>query len=67
MRIVNPVLRRVSIQGGRVSSTKRDKRNHGYGIDIMKRIADKYSGSCTLHCDKQEFTVNISVLTRPEI
>ncbi len=67
VRIVNPVLRRVSIQGGRVSSTKRDKRNHGYGIDIMKRIADKYSGSCTLHCDKQEFTVNISVLTRPEI
>lgn len=63
VQIVNPVLRKVSVQGGRVSSTKKDKKTHGYGIDIMKRIANKYNGSCTVHCDKQEFTVKISVLT----
>lgn len=63
VQIVNPVLRKVSVQGGRVSSTKKDKKAHGYGIDIMKRIASKYNGSCTVHCDKQEFTVKISVLT----
>ncbi len=63
IQIVNPVLRKVPVQGGRVSSTKKDKKAHGYGIDIMKRIASKYNGSCTVHCDKQEFTVKITVLT----
>lgn len=63
VQIVNSVPQKVSIRNNRTSSTKRDKAAHGYGIDIMKRIAYKYGGSCTLHCDKQEFTVKIVVLT----
>lgn len=63
VQIVNSVPQKVSIRNNRTASTKGDKRAHGYGIDIMRRIADKYHGSCTLHCDKREFRVKIVVLT----
>lgn len=57
VQIVNSVMKKVPIRNNRVSTTKGNKKSHGYGIDIMKRIARKYNGSCTLHCDGQEFTV----------
>lgn len=63
IQIVNSVSKKVSIRNNRAASSKRDKAAHGYGIDIMRRIAYKYGGSCTLHCDKREFTVKIVVLT----
>ncbi|MDE5746014.1 MAG: GHKL domain-containing protein [Acetatifactor sp.] len=63
IQIVNPVSKKVSIRNNRAASSKKDKAAHGYGIDIMRRIAYKYGGSCTLHCDKREFTVKIVVLT----
>lgn len=62
IEIVNPVKGKVSVQGGRASSTKKDKKNHGYGIEIMRQIAGRYHGSCAIHCDGREFTVKILLL-----
>lgn len=61
--ISNSVEKKVSLHGNHAATTKKDKKAHGYGIDIMKRIAYKYNGSCTLHCDGQEFSLKIVVLT----
>lgn len=63
VQIVNSVEKKVSLHGNHAATTKGDKKSHGYGIDIMKRIASKYNGSCTMHCDGQEFSVKIVVLT----
>lgn len=63
IRIVNSVQKQVPIRGNGAVTTKKDKKSHGYGIDIMKRIAHNYNGSCTFRCDDHEFEVKIVLLT----
>ena len=43
--------------------TKEDKYNHGYGIEIMKQIANKYHGSCDISSTDTEFVVEITLVT----
>lgn len=62
VQIVNSVEKKVAIRNNSAVTTKKDRKSHGYGIDIMKRIAYKYNGSCSLHCDSKEFTVKIVLL-----
>lgn len=62
IKIANSVDKKVSVRGNRIPTTKKDKHSHGYGIDIMNRIAHKYSGNCTLHSSENEFTVKIVLL-----
>lgn len=62
VQIVNSVEKKVAIRGNSAVTTKKDRKSHGYGIDIMKRIAYKYNGDCSLSCDDEEFTVKITLL-----
>ncbi len=63
IKIVNSIEKKAAIRSNSVITTKKDKLSHGYGIDIMKRIAYKYKGSVTLQCDEKEFIVKIVILT----
>ena len=63
IQITNSVEKKVTIRGNRISTTKGDKKSHGYGIEIMNQIAKKYGGSCSLHCSDTEFEVKIVLLT----
>lgn len=62
IEIVNPVQKKVSVRGS-MPTTKTDRKDHGYGIEIMKQIAGRYNGSCTIHCDGKEFCLKIVLLT----
>ena len=48
---------------GKLITTKKDKKNHGYGIKIIENIVDKYDGICTWHFDEEEkqFTITIAI------
>lgn len=63
IEIVNPVQKKVSVRGNGLSTTKKDRKAHGYGIEIMKQIAGRYNGSCAIHCDGKEFCLKIVLLT----
>lgn len=63
IQITNPVIRKVTIHNNRISTTKKEIHSHGYGTDIMKRIASKYKGNCTFECTNEEFTTKIRLLT----
>lgn len=63
IEIVNPVEKKVSVRGGHMPTTKKNKREHGYGIEIMKQIAGRYNGDCTVHCDGKEFRLKLVLLT----
>lgn len=65
IQITNSVTGKISVRGNHISTTKKDKSSHGYGIDIMKRIAHKYNGSCTLSSSDSEFFVKIVLLVTP--
>lgn len=63
IQITNSIEKKVPIRGNRIPTTKGDKKSHGYGIEIMKQIAKKYGGSCSLHSTDTEFEVKIVLLT----
>jgi len=63
IQITNPVQQKVPIHNNSVATTKAEKHAHGYGMDIMKRIACKYKGTCTFESSNEEFTVKIRLLT----
>ena len=63
IEIVNSVEKKVAVRGNSVATTKKDRKTHGYGIEIMKQIAQRYSGSCTICCNGKEFCVKIVLLT----
>lgn len=63
IQITNPVQQKVPIHNNNVATTKAEKHAHGYGMDIMKRIACKYKGTCTFESSNEEFTVKIRLLT----
>ena len=62
IQITNSIHKKIAIRSNNIATTKADKYSHGYGIDIMKRIANKYNGNCTLHSNENEFTVKIVLL-----
>lgn len=62
IEIVNPVEKKISVRGG-IPTTKKDRKAHGYGIEIMKQITQRYNGSCTIRCDGKEFRLKLVLLT----
>ena len=62
IQIINSVEQKVPIRGNRIATTKADKKAHGCGIEIMKQIAEKYHGSCTVSCSDAEFELKITLL-----
>jgi len=57
----NPVIVKRHIHGNKISSTKKDKKSHGYGITIMQEIANKYHGKCLISCSQLEFSLRIQL------
>lgn len=62
IQIINSVELKVPIRSNRIATTKADKKSHGCGIEIMKQIAQKYHGSCTVSCSDTEFELKITLL-----
>lgn len=66
IEIRNSIPEKKQIHNNQLKTTKEDKRNHGYGIEIIKQIAHKYHGSCEISSTNTEFIVEIMLLTSPK-
>ena len=67
IEICNSIPKKVKINHNCLKTTKGDKYNHGYGIEIMKQIAHKYHGNCNITSSHTEFIVTITLLTADKI
>ena len=45
----------------RIITTKADKKNHGIGLENIRRVVKKYDGKMTITPDKEWFIVTISL------
>ncbi|MBD5146692.1 MAG: GHKL domain-containing protein [Ruminococcus sp.] len=45
---------------GKITTTKSDKINHGFGLDNIKRALKKYDGYLSTSCEDNVFTLNIT-------
>ncbi|MCF0134261.1 MAG: GHKL domain-containing protein [Blautia sp.] len=55
IQIENPYEGSVSMQEGKIRTTKSDKDYHGFGIKSMRHIAEKYNGSLSVKTDNGMF------------
>lgn len=45
----------------KITTTKSDKTNHGFGLANIKRTVKKYKGHVSVSCENNIFTINITV------
>ena len=61
--VKNPVKKDVNTE--KLQTTKDDKINHGFGINSMRTLANKYDGMIIFSCINKIFTVNINLSNQP--
>jgi two-component system sensor histidine kinase AgrC len=60
----NPITHPVHVEGGRVASTKPDQKNHGFGLESIHRIAEKYGGQVTIQTPERRFQLSVLMANR---
>ena len=60
LKIKNPTVN--NFAGDKMSTTKADKINHGFGLANIKRAVQKYSGYVSTSCEDNVFTLNITFM-----
>lgn len=53
---------KIKTENNNLYSTKANKHEHGYGINIIKEICEKYNGTFTWKCQNNLFTSNVILL-----
>ena len=62
LTVSNPVLKKVEIKNNSIKTSKKDAQNHGFGIENIKKVAEKYHGFVRVSCTDSEFTIKIVLL-----
>lgn len=63
MRIENSYLN-VNLVRGNLLTTKKDKKEHGLGLESVKEVLSKYNGVLQINCDKRVFIVEAVLYCR---
>lgn len=64
--ISNSVDKPVEIKTNRIKTSKKDKTNHGFGIDNIKNVAKEYNGFVNLTCENKLFIIEIGLMFKGE-
>ena len=62
--VKNPVDKEVKIRKNRIMTTKSNKELHGYGLQNMEKVTQKYDGNLKLSCKEGFFTARAMVVLR---
>ena len=58
----NPIGERLQREGERLLTTKVDKRNHGFGMESVKQIIDKYQGVVKIEEEEDVFFLDLVMM-----
>ena len=61
VQVRNPNISDTNFQNGRFVTTKNDRENHGYGLEIVRHIAEKYDGYMKASLENNTFSVLIQL------
>lgn len=59
IKVSNPFINEIKKSGDKVITTKKDKKNHGYGLTSVKEAVEKYDGTIDIIPDNNIFTVTV--------
>ena len=57
--MLNSVCGPVPIIGNKIATTKQAKELHGFGLQSVREIAEKYNGTYTLKSEENEFHIYV--------
>lgn len=57
IKIANPFINEIKRSGDKVITTKKDKKNHGYGLTSVRETLEKYDGTIEINPNDKIFTV----------
>ena len=61
IKVSNSIFQQPAIVNGKYITTKKNKNLHGYGIESIENIADKYEGFFSCQSDQQTFTATLTL------
>ena len=61
IRITNPVVQKVRLNGHIPETTKTDKNHHGLGLYSLDKVVRQYDGEVSFECDDKEFSVSVEL------
>lgn len=61
IKISNPIKDKVTIKNNTIQSTKRDRENHGFGLQNVKKAVQKYDGYVEISCN-DIFVVEVGLM-----
>lgn len=64
--VSNPVAQNIDIKDNRIKTSKKDKTNHGFGLDNIKAVAKEYNGFVNLTCENNLFIIEIGLIFKEE-
>ncbi len=56
---------KLEMQNGRLTTTKKDKEMHGYGLKSIEAVVDKYDGIVKIKTDDNWFVLSILIPIEP--
>ncbi|NCB94576.1 MAG: ATP-binding protein [Clostridia bacterium] len=60
-QVINPFKERPVIKKGRLITSKKDAKNHGMGVESIRKIAEKYGGILDIDIDKGIFKATLGI------
>ena len=60
MSLRNPCAEKPRIKGGTPETTKRDTKNHGFGLQNVREAAAVYSGELSFECNEKPYGYEFS-------
>lgn len=62
--VINSCQKNPFTRNHHLSSTKKDKQNHGYGMKSIDRVVKKYSGSSRFYFNKETYTFHAVIILK---
>lgn len=64
LNVSNPVSHKVEIKNNSIKTSKSDKQNHGFGVELIKKTAKRYSGFVQLSCEHNVFEIQVGFILK---
>ena len=66
LTVSNPVTKNINIKDNQIQTSKKDKTNHGFGLNNIKAVAKEYNGFVNLTCENNLFIIEIGLIFKEE-
>lgn len=59
--VTNPVTTEPQIKNGKIKTSKSDKKNHGFGLENIRKTVEKHNGYIKANCENKIFSLDIAI------